>query len=220
MKPYIDLPYKKGTADRIGLIVRDKTSYVYDVVDTSLFNTFEFNEMLYLDPVKVIADHPNQFKIAAKLSFDKVAGTICYVATDLLLYSRLVDKANKCEILSSKNLNQSLIADYLTLEDAANVLIMDEVLSNKAGTVDVPLLIEQRNRALDSFLSNQASNHAASLGLVPKSKKIAASIPTSSDPIITTIDVAVVQPTSNTDVAVVKPSTNTVLTTKPVTAAK
>jgi len=219
-KPYIDLHYKNGKTEMIGLIVRDHTSYVYALTDTSMLNTFAFNEMLYLDPAKVIADNPDKFKVAGKLSFDPVSGTLCYVATDLLLYSKLVDKANKSEILSSKNLNENLISDFLSFENAANVLVQDHVLANKAKTTDVALLLEQRDKALDNFLSNQASNHAAMLGLVPKNNKKIEATKQPTDPIITTIDVMVVQPTSNTDVAVVKPSTSTVLTTKPVTTAK
>jgi len=216
-KPYIDLHYKNGKTEMIGLIVRDNTSYVYALTDMTLLNSFEFNKQLYLDPIKVISDHPTKFKIAGKLVFDPVSGTMCYVATDLTQYAKLVDKANKCEILSSKNLNENLIADFLSFENAANVLVQDEVLSHKAKTTDVSLLIQQRDKALDGFLSNQASNHAASLGLVPKNNKKIEATKQPTDPIITTIDVMVVQPTSNTDVAVVKPNT-TVLSTKPVAA--
>jgi len=218
-KPYIDLHYKSGKNEMIGLIVRDHTSYVYALTDMTLLNSFEFNKQLYLDPIKVISDHPTKFKIAGKLVFDPVSGTMCYVATDLTQYAKLIDKANKCEILSSKNLNENLIADFLSFENAANVLVQDHVLANKAKTTDVALLLEQRDKALDNFLTTQASNHASMLGLIPKNnKKIEATKQPTEQPTITTIDVAVVQPTSNTDVAVVKPSTSTVLTTKPVAA--
>jgi len=117
-----------------------------------------------------------------KLKDNNVFNGFVDIDSKLYVDPRLLEKTSAPELVDSyekftdyfddvfKDI-ENFIKGKKSFENAANILVRDTIFTKKAGEIDIPLIISQRDEYLDGFLKSQAGDHAAALGLVRKTDK-------------------------------------------------